>query len=27
MPEHQFDIYQDIPFLMESTDIQEGSLL
>ena len=27
MPEHQFDIYQDIPFLMESTDTQEGSLL
>jgi hypothetical protein len=27
MPEHQFDIYQDIPFLMESTNTQEGSLL
>jgi len=27
MPQYQFDIYQDIPFLMESTDIQEGSLL
>ena len=27
MPEHQFDIYQDIQFLLESTDIQEGSLL
>ena len=27
MPEHQFDIYQDIPILMESTDTQEGSLL
>lgn len=27
MPEHQFDIYQDIPLLLESTDTQEGSLL
>lgn len=27
MPEHQFDIYQDIPVLMESTQTQEGSLL
>jgi hypothetical protein len=27
MPEHQFDIYQDIPLLMESTDMQEGPLL
>lgn len=27
MPEHQFDIYQDIPLLMESTELQEGSLL
>lgn len=27
MPEHQFDIYQEIPTLMESTDLQEGSLL
>ena len=27
MPEHQFDIYQDIPILMESTETQEGSLL
>ena len=27
MPQHQFDIYQEIPSLMESTDIQEGPLL
>lgn len=27
MPQHQFDIYQEIPFLGESTDIQDGSLL
>ena len=27
MPEHQFDIYQDMPLLMESTESQEGSLL
>lgn len=27
MPEHQFDIYQEIPFLNESTNSQEGSLL
>jgi len=27
MPEHQFDIYQDIPLLMESTELEEGSLL
>ena len=27
MPEHQFDIYQDIPLLIESTESQEGSLL
>jgi hypothetical protein len=27
MPEHQFDIYQEIPFPGVSTDRQEGSLL
>jgi hypothetical protein len=27
MPEHQFDIYQDIPFLIESTKSPEGTLL
>lgn len=27
MPEHQFDIYQELPFLLESTEGQEGSLL
>jgi len=27
MPEHQFDLYQDLPLLMESTESQEGSLL
>ncbi len=27
MPEHQFDIYREIPFLNESTNSQEGSLL
>jgi len=27
MPTHQFDIYQEIPFLMESTDLEEGTLL
>ncbi len=27
MPEHQFDIYQEIPFLIESTISQEGTLL
>ncbi len=27
MPQHQFDIYQEIPSLMESTDMQEGPLL
>ena len=27
MPQHQFDIYQEIPFLMESTDLEEGTLL
>jgi hypothetical protein len=27
MPEHQFDIYQEIPFLNESTNSQEGTLL
>lgn len=27
MPIHRFDIYQEIPLLMESTDLQEGSLL
>ena len=27
MPEHQFDIYQEIPFLIESTRSQEGTLL
>ena len=27
MPEHQFDIYQEIHFLIESTNSEEGSLL
>lgn len=27
MPAHEFDIYQEIPFLMESTDPEEGTLL
>lgn len=27
LPQHQFDIYQEIPSLLESTDIEEGSLL
>lgn len=27
MPTHEFDIYQEIPFLMESTDLEEGTLL
>ena len=27
MPEHQFDIYQEIPFLLESTNTLEGTLL
>ena len=27
MPEHQFDIYQEIPFLIESTNSLEGTLL
>ena len=27
MPEHQFDIYQEVPFLIESTNSQEGPLL
>ena len=27
MPQHQIDIYQEIPFLMESTDLYEGPLL
>jgi len=27
MPEHQFDIYQEIPFLNESTNSLEGTLL
>jgi len=27
MPEHQFDIYQEIPFLNESTISPEGTLL
>jgi anti-sigma-K factor RskA len=27
MPEHQFDIYQEVSFLTESTNGQEGSLL
>jgi len=27
MPEHRFDIYQEIPLLIESTESQEGSLL
>ncbi len=27
MPQHQIDIYQEIPFPMESTDLYEGPLL
>lgn len=27
MPERQFDIYQELPLLMESTQTREGSLL
>jgi hypothetical protein len=27
MPTHEFDIYREIPFLMESTDPEEGTLL
>ena len=27
LPEHQFDIYQEIPFLDESTNAMEGTLL
>lgn len=27
LPTHRFDIYQEIPVLMESTEVQEGSLL
>ena len=27
MPEHHFDVYQEIPFLIESTNSLEGSLL
>lgn len=27
LPQHQFDIYQELPSLLESTDIEEGSLL
>lgn len=27
MPEHQFDIYRDIPFPVPSTNLQEGTLL
>jgi len=27
MPTHEFDIYREIPFLMESTDLEEGTLL
>jgi hypothetical protein len=27
MPIHEFDIYREIPFLMESTDLEEGTLL
>ena len=27
MPDHQFDIYQEVPFLFESTISQEGPLL
>lgn len=27
MPKREFDIYQEIPFLMESTDLEEGALL
>ena len=27
MPQHQFDIYQEVPVLMESTDLDEGTLL
>ena len=27
MPQHEFDVYQEVPFLMESTNLNEGSLL
>ena len=27
LPEHDFDIYQDLPVLLESTETAEGSLL
>jgi len=27
MPDHQFDIYQDIPVLIESTETYGGTLL
>ncbi len=27
LPEHEFDIYRDIPVLIESTDSNEGALL
>lgn len=27
LPQHRFDIYQELPSLLESTDIEEGSLL
>ena len=27
MPQHEFDIYREIPSLMESTDPEEGTLL
>ena len=27
MPQHEFDIYQEVPFLMESTNLDEGSIL
>ncbi len=27
LPEHQFDIYSDLPVLIETNDIDEGSLL
>ena len=27
MPQHQIDIYQGVPFLMESTNLNEGPLL
>jgi len=27
MPQHRYDVYREIPFLLESTELNEGSLL